>query len=242
MALLLPPAGLVSAPPDSDPSRSDPSHSVLSYNSSGNMTAGPKILLVADDAALQTVMATACAEFGVIFEAFRTAEEFLSAFDPGSGRCLIIDLQLPGTGGAELQRQLRDASHRLPVVMVCDRGDVTAAVEAMRMGAQSVVEKPCSPDHLRREVERAISEHDARLRREVIQADALRRLAKLTVKERDVVDLILAGMTNKAMAAELRLSLRGVEDRRARVMKKLQVESVAHLISLVRQAERWTLR
>ena len=123
--------------------------------------------------------------------------------------------------------------------MVCARGDVSAAVEAMRLGAQTVVEKPCSADHLRGEVQQAISDHEARSRREVIQSEALRRLARLTVKERDVVDLILTGMTNKAMAAKLHLSLRGVEDRRARVMKKLQVESVAHLISLVRQAERW---
>jgi FixJ family two-component response regulator len=204
------------------------------------MTARCKLFVVAEDAALQNVISTACAEFGFDFQPFCSAEEFLPAFDSVAGRCLIIDLQLPGMSGVELQRQLRDASHRLPVVMICARGDVPSAVEAMRLGAQSVVEKPCSPDHLRREVEQAISEHEARARREVIQTDALRRLARLTVKERDVVDLILGGMTNKAMAAELRLSLRGVEDRRARVMKKLQVESVAHLVSLVRQAERWT--
>jgi two-component system response regulator TtrR len=128
------------------------------------------------------------------------------------------------------------------VVIVCAKGDVPAAVEAMRLGAHCVVEKPCTAETLRHEVEQAIREHEARLRREVLQSDAVRRLAKLTAKERDVVDLIRAGMTNKAMAAELNLSLRGVEDRRARVMKKLQVESVAHLISLVHQAERWTLK
>jgi two-component system response regulator FixJ len=237
MALLHLSAAIVSAPPDRDLS-----HGGRSHNSPGIMTTGSKIFVVADDSALQTATATACAEFGFVFEAFRSAEDFLPAFDPGAGRCLVIDLQLPGMSGLDLQRQLRDASHRLPVVVVCTRGDVATAVEAMRLGAHCVVEKPCSPDHLRREVEQAISDHEASLRREVIQADALRRLAKLTVKERDVVDLILGGMTNKAMAAELCLSLRGVEDRRARVMKKLQVESVAHLISLVRQAERWMFK
>ncbi len=203
------------------------------------MKAALKLILVADDSELQTVAATACAEFGLVFEAFASAEDFMPAFDPATARCLVIDLQLPGVGGAELQRRLQDASHRLPLVMICARGDVAAAVEAMRLGAQNVVEKPCSCDHLRGEVEKAINEYDARLRREVVQADALRRLARLTVKERDVVELIRAGMTNRTMATKLRLSLRGVEDRRARVMKKLQVESVAHLISLVHQAERW---
>jgi FixJ family two-component response regulator len=203
------------------------------------MKAALKLILVADDSELQTVAAAACAEFGLVFEAFPSAEDFMPAFDPTTARCLVIDLQLPGLCGAELQRRLRDASHRLPVVIICARGDVSAAVEAMRLGAESVVEKPCSRDHLREKVEQAISEYEARLRRQGVQADALRRLAKLTVKERDVVDLIRAGMTNRTMATKLRLSLRGVEDRRARVMKKLQVESVAHLISLVHQAESW---
>jgi FixJ family two-component response regulator len=233
MALLHPPTQNSSAPSEVED---------RSPNLPRLMTARSKVFVVADDTALQSATTAACAEFGSVCETFRTAEAFLSAFDPEVGRCLIIDLQLPGTGGGELQRHLREANHRVPVVMACAQGDVSAAVEAMRLGAHGIIEKGCSPDHVRREVERAISEHDARARREVIQSDALRRLAKLTVKERDVVDLILAGMTNKAMAAELRLSLRGVEDRRARVMKKLQVDSVAHLISLVRQAERWTVK
>ena len=237
MALLHPPAQSSSAPSEIEDRPGDRAH-----NLSRLMTARSKVFVVADDSALQSATMAACAEFGSVCQAFRAAEEFLAGFDPDVGRCLIIDLQLPGMGGSELQRQLREANHCLPVVMVCAQGDVAAAVEAMRLGAHGIVERGCSPDQLRRELDRAIGEHEARARREVIQSDALRRLAKLTVKERDVVDLILAGMTNKAMAAELSLSLRGVEDRRARVMKKLQVESVAHLISLVRQAERWTVK
>jgi FixJ family two-component response regulator len=221
------------------PSDRELNHSGRSHDSARYMTTGAKLIVVAADSELRAATESACGEFGFAFEAFCSGEEFLPVFDAASGRCLIIDLQLPGMSGVDLQRRLREAGHRLPLVMVCASGDVFSAVEAMRLGAQSVVEKPCSPKSLHREVEQAINEHEARLRREVIQVDALRRLAKLTTKERDVVDLIQAGLTNKAMATKLRLSLRGVEDRRARVMKKLQVESVAHLISLVHQAERW---
>src|SRR5436190_1751604 len=134
---------------------------------------------------------------------------------------------MPGMTGLELQRALADAGATIPVVMISGHADVRIAVEAMTLGAVTLLEKPFRLDellgHVRRALERDRTARDARQQ----HADADAQLAALTTKEREVLDMIAAGNTNRAMADALGLSVRAVEDRRARLMKKVGAKSVA---------------
>lgn len=170
-------------------------------------------------------------------ERYRTADSFLAAFEPGACGCLVLEATLPGTSGLAVQHRLHGDGIRVPTIMVSSQASIAMAVEAMRHGAHTFLEKPVTLEQLSSQVSEAMSEQAAFREKLSSHTRALRQLAKLTDKERDVLNYVLAGKTNKEMAGLLGLSLRGVEDRRARVMKKLEAESVAHLVSLVRLAD-----
>jgi len=120
--------------------------------------------------------------------------------------------------------------------MVGETQDVETIVSAMKQGAHTFLKQPVSLAALHAHVTEAVAEHQAKRQQSAAQADALRRLAKLTDKERDVLDLVIAGLTNREMAARLNLSMRGIEDRRARLMRKLRADSVGAMIELTRLA------
>jgi FixJ family two-component response regulator len=132
--------------------------------------------------------------------------------------------------GLELQRKLADDGVRLPVVMVSGHADVRIAVEAMTLGALTLLEKPFRLDELIAHLRTALARDAAARSAQSRQDAAAARLAALTPKEREVLERIARGQTNKDIAAELGLSVRAVEDRRARLMKKMDAKSVADLV------------
>jgi len=164
--------------------------------------------------------------------AFASAAEFLRAYSPDQPGCLVLDVKMPGMSGLELQRRLADDGVTLPVVMISGHADVRIAVEAMTLGAITLLEKPFSLDellgHIRKAIEKDAAERAARGKED----DARGRLAALTPKEREVLDQVVAGRTNREIADTLGLSVRAVEDRRARLMKKAGVNSLAELVAL----------
>jgi len=144
-----------------------------------------------------------------------------------------LDIKMPGMTGLELQRKLADEGTPLPVVMISGHADVRIAVETMTLGALTLLEKPFRLDELLGHVRRALEkDRDNRTARE-FEAESTARLAQLTVKEREVLEMIAAGKTNRKMAETLGLSVRAVEDRRARLMKKVNVRSVAELVRML---------
>ena len=196
------------------------------------MNAEPTIFVVDDDAAVGRALQSAGKLLGRPVRAFASAAEFLAAYadDPG---CLVLDIRMPGMTGLELQRKLADDGITIPVVMISGHADVRIAVEAMTLGAVTLLEKPFRLDELLAHVRKAL-EKDATTRAVRQQsADADQRLAALTAKEREVLELIAAGNTNREMADALGLSVRAVEDRRARLMKKVNAGSVAELVKLL---------
>jgi FixJ family two-component response regulator len=197
------------------------------------VTADATIFVVDDDEAVRRALTTAGGLLGHPVRGFASAAEFLSAFDPTEPGCLVLDIKMPGMTGPELQRRLADDGVAIPVVMVSGHADVRIAVEAMTLGAVTLLEKPFRLDellgHLRRAIEKDREDRAARER----QAEAGNRLAALTSKEREVLEMIAAGKTNREMAGELGLSVRAVEDRRARLMKKVEAGSVAELVRLL---------
>jgi FixJ family two-component response regulator len=193
---------------------------------------GPTIFVADDDAAVGRAILSAGKLLGHPVRVFASATEFLSAYcgEPG---CLVLDIRMPGMTGLELQRKLADDGVTIPIVMISGHADVRIAVEAMTLGAVTLLEKPFRLDellaHLRRALEKDRAEREAHTR----AADAGSRIAALTPKERQVLELIATGKTNREMADELGLSVRAIEDRRARLMKKVAARSVVELVQML---------
>lgn len=195
------------------------------------MSTEPTIFVVDDDAAVARALQSAGTLLGRPVRAFASAAEFLAAYADEPG-CLVLDIRMPGMTGLELQRKLADDGLTIPVVMISGHADVRIAVEAMALGAVTLLEKPFRLDellaHLRKALEKDAADRAAR--QQTRDADA--KLAALTAKEREVLELIAAGRTNREMADALGLSVRAIEDRRARLMQKLNAKSVAELVQM----------
>jgi FixJ family two-component response regulator len=192
----------------------------------------PTVFVVDDDDAVRAAVAAAGGLLGHPVRAFASAAAFLAAYTADQPGCLVLDVKMPGMSGLELQRKLADDGVTLPVVMISGHADVRIAVEAMTLGAVTLLEKPFALDALLGHVRTAI-ERDAAGRSARGQADDARaRLAALTPKEREVLDHLTAGRTNREIGDRIGVSVRTVEDRRARLMKKLGVGSLAELVAL----------
>lgn len=190
----------------------------------------PTVFLVDDDpAVLRSLSALVRVMFPKV-ECYASAVEFRRAYDASRPGCLVLDVAMPEMSGLELQQWLRRENIELPIVFITAHGNVRMAVDAMQGGAVNFLEKPFHEQELWESIRKAL-EVDAENRRRRAQHDeAAQRLARLTPGEREVLDLILQGKYNKEIAAELNLSVRTVEDRRARLMKKMGARSVAELV------------
>ena len=192
----------------------------------------PTVFVVDDD---PDVLRSLTALIKVLFprvEAYSSAAEFLAAYQPGRPGCLVLDVAMPRMSGLELHRKLIEDRADLPVVFVTGHGNVQMAVGAMQAGAVNFLEKPFREQELWDSIRRALELDERNHRRKARRSQAEERIARLTPAEREVLDLILEGKLNKEIAAELGLSVRTVEDRRARLMKKTQASSVAGLVQL----------
>jgi two-component system, LuxR family, response regulator FixJ len=193
----------------------------------------PTVFLVDDDpAALKAMLTTVKVVFPRI-ETFASASEFLAAYHPSRSGCLVLDVAMPGMSGLELQRRLLRDKVSLPIVFVTGHGNIAMAVEAMQMGAVNFLEKPVKEQQLWESIRKAL-ELDAQTRRRAARRHkAEERLSRLSPGEREVLNLILEGKMNKEIAAELKLSTRTIEDRRARLMRKMNAQCVAELVQMV---------
>ncbi len=166
--------------------------------------------------------------------AFSTAEEFLDKFTTESVLCAFVDLRMPGLDGLELQRLLIDRGIMLPVIILTAHGDVQLAVEAMKGGAIDFIEKPGSEEQLLGAIEAAANQLANRPRVTVPQGVVSERLARLTGREKEVLDHLILGMTNKHIADELGISQRTVEIHRARIREKMEARGLADLIRMMK--------
>jgi two-component system CheB/CheR fusion protein len=165
-------------------------------------------------------MRTALEENGRTVETYSSCESFLEAYRPGREACLLIDAYLPSMSGLELLRRLDAADHRLPAIMITGNSDVAMAVEAMKAGASDFIEKPVGRDELLASVERAVEQFRDVTKPSAWREDAANRVARLTPRQREIMELVLTGHHNKNIAAELGISQRTVENHRAAIMKK----------------------
>jgi two-component system CheB/CheR fusion protein len=160
---------------------------------------------------------------------FATSEAFLDAHDPAIEGCLLVDAYLPGISGIELLRRLHAAGDPMPAIMITGASDVTIAVEAMKAGAVDFIEKPVGAFDLLASVDRALEQsHDAS-KLHAWRADAAHLVEGLTPRQHEIMDLVLAGLPSKNIAADLGISQRTVETHRASIMKKTGSKSVPAL-------------
>lgn len=192
----------------------------------------PTVFVVDDDAAIRKSLRFLIESVGLHVETFATAEQFLERYDRRRAGCLLLDVRMPGMSGLHLQDELVVRKVRLPIIIITAYAEVSTAVGALRKGAVDFIEKPFSDQVLLDRVLHAI-EIDRRARQaEAEEAVTAERLAQLTVREREVMDGVVVGKANKVIATELGISEKTVESHRARVMKKLGVETLADLIRL----------
>lgn len=174
-----------------------------------------------------------CTERGLKVASFHLGERFLADLDPTRPGCLVLDLRLPDMSGIELLEKLRHLGATQPIVFISGYAEVEHAVKAMKMGVHDFLEKPFSNQAIVDAILSAVA-RDAQNREVKAEVDDIgRRVARLTRREQQVMDLVVKGMANKAIAAELSLSPKTVEVYRANVMAKMEVGSLAELVRSV---------
>ena len=202
------------------------------------MTAPPgaRVLLVDDDAALRASLERFLRSAGYLVETFASGAAFLGAVPVAGPACALVDLCMPEMGGLELQETLRRQGQRIPLIFMTAFGQVSSGVQAMKNGAVDYVEKPCDEQRLLDTIDRALAMATQIDDESETVQQARERLARLTARERQVCTHLMAGLLNKQIAAQIGIAESTVKVHRARMMKKLGVDSVVELVHLVDQA------
>lgn len=191
------------------------------------------VFVVDDDRSVRRALGRLLSTGGYRVETFDSAEQFLESGYIGHSGCLIVDFQMPGLNGLELQQRLADEMVDMPIIFLSGHGDIPTSVRAMKDGAVDFLTKPVEADRLFEIVPEALRAGAAR-RRLTAEVESVReRASHLTARETQVMKLVATGMLNKQIAFDLGTSEKTVKVHRARVMEKMRVSSVAELVRLV---------
>ncbi|MBR1159410.1 response regulator transcription factor [Bradyrhizobium elkanii] len=192
--------------------------------------------IVDDDASFRTALERRLKLAGYRVATYASAGELLDQLpDDEEAGCILLDVRIPGMSGPDLQRRLNELGSTLPIVFLTGYADTATTVQAIKAGAEDFLTKPIASEQLIEAINRAVARHElARGRR--TRLDSLRALlAKLTPRERQVFDLIVRGRINKQIAHELGTTERTIKAHRHQVMEKMQVQSLAELVSIAEQ-------
>lgn len=201
------------------------------------MSSEPTVFIIDDDPAARQALAVLVESMNLRVETYASAQEFLDVYDPSKPGCMLLDVRMPGVSGLELLQRLVSDKIPVPVIIISAHGDVPMVVQAMKAGALNFLEKPCRDQQLWEAIQEALRWDTDNRKQLARNARAQRRIARLTPGERDVLKMLVKGKSNKAIAAELELSVRTIEVRRAKVMRKMKAESLAELVRLALVAE-----
>lgn len=196
-------------------------------------TKEPTVYIVEDDDAVRDSLQLLLESVGMPVATFPRADAFLEAYHPDMAGCMVLDIRMPGINGMELQRKLNTQHSTLPIIFVTGHGDVPMAVEAMQQGAVDFIQKPYREQELLDKIQQAM-EMDAEHRQQLQEQHKIQeRIDALTPREAEVMELMVEGKANKAIAFDLDISQRTVEIHRARVMDKMDAKSLAQLVRKV---------
>ena len=197
------------------------------------MTPEPTVFVVDDDEAVRGGLRRLVEAVGLNVETYGSAQQFLDSYHPEQHGCLVLDIRMPGMGGLDLQAQLAKRGVQLPVIILTGHADVPMAVRALKAGAMDFIEKPFNSQALLDRIQQAIKQ-DAEARRQSVEESRIaQRLARLTSREKEVMQMMVVGKANKVIAIDLGISERTVEFHRANIMKKMQSRTLAELIHMI---------
>lgn len=200
--------------------------------------AEPCVFVVDDDEAVRDGLCELFAAEGIASRAFNSAEEFLEADLTRHPGCVLLDIHMPGMNGIELQSELVRQGATIPVIVVTGQGDVPKAVATLKAGAMDFIEKPVDPAALLQVVGEAFDREGRSRRLSEEQQETETRLSTLSPREHQVLDLVVAGHSNKAIGTKLGISVRTVENHRAKLMDKMKCPNVSSLITMILQSKK----
>jgi FixJ family two-component response regulator len=196
----------------------------------------PTVYLVDDDPDLLRALARLLQSAEMKVATFASAQEFLDGHDRSAPGCVVLDLAMPGLNGLQLQQALEQEASALPIVFLTGRGDIATTVQAMKHGATDFLTKPVDDTELLAAIQEALATDRQRRRTSVERERTARCLAALTERERQVLELIVAGKLNKQIAADLGTVEKTIKFHRANLMRKMGVRVVADLVKLAERA------
>jgi len=190
------------------------------------------VFVIDDDAAVREALQSLLRSVGLRATTFASAREFLTSRRPDAPACLVLDVRLPGLSGLDLQRELAAAAIDLPIIFITGHGDIPMTVQAMKAGAVEFLTKPFRDQDLLDAIAQALERDRAARAQRAGVAELHERYAELTPREREVMGLVVSGLLNKQIAAELGISEITIKVHRGQVMQKMGAESVADLVRM----------
>ncbi|MBW7972578.1 response regulator FixJ [Bradyrhizobium sp. BR 10289] len=200
------------------------------------MTTKGHVYVIDDDGAMRDSLNFLLDSSGFGVTLFDDAQAFLDALPGLSFGCVVSDVRMPGIDGIELLKRMKAQQSSFPILIMTGHGDVPLAVEAMKLGAVDFLEKPFEDDRLTSMIETAIRQAEPAAKSEAISQDVAARVASLSPRERQVMEGLIAGLSNKLIAREYDISPRTIEVYRANVMTKMQANSLSELVRLAMRA------
>jgi FixJ family two-component response regulator len=194
--------------------------------------AAPLVFVVDDDASIRTALSRLVRSAGLGVETFASAQQFLRYERPATPACLVLDVQLPGLDGLELQHQLNEENAALPIVFITGHGDIPMSVRAMKAGAVDFLSKPFQDHALLDAIQQAIAKGRQVSQHQAEVAELRRRADTLTPREREVLALVVSGLLNKQVGFKLGVCEKTIKVHRGQVMKKMHADSLADLVRM----------
>jgi FixJ family two-component response regulator len=195
--------------------------------------AQPTVYIVDDDQATRKSLRWLVETLGVSVQTFHSGASFLDSYDPVQPGCLVLDVMMAGMTGLELQRELNARKIEIPVIVLTGYGDVPTAVNALKNGAVEFLEKPFDGEVLLEQVRKALELDDSQRRERDAGEEVRARYKRLTPREKQILKMVVDGLSSKEIATLCGVSFKTVEAHRAKIMKKMEATGVAHLVKMV---------
>ena len=201
-------------------------------------TATPQVFVVDDDPQVCESLSLMVRSVGLEAKTYPSAEAFLDGCQetPGAPHCMVLDVRMPGLSGLGLQKMLAAGKRNMPIIMISGCADIPMAVQAMSAGAVDFLEKPFSRQAMLTRIQEAIDQDARRQRRSARSAEVAGHIEKLSARQREVLDLLIAGKHAKQIASDLGIGEKTVAKHRAAVLEKMQVDNVVELVRLMSEA------